>query len=98
MPCPTPGDPPNLEIEPMSLAFPALADEFFTTMPPGKPSQGFDQYIYIYIYIYIFIYIYIYIYSSFILIYIIDQYIIFMTNFVSEFRFYLTYKIDGKLK
>ena len=51
LPCPTPGDPPNLEIEPMSLVFPALADEFFTTMPPGKPSQGFDQYIYIYIYI-----------------------------------------------
>ena len=64
LPCPTPGDPSNLGIKPMTLLFLALADEFFTTMPPGKPSQGFDQYIY----------------SNFILICIIDQYIIFITK------------------
>jgi len=34
--CP-PGDLPDLEIKPMSLASPALAGGFFTTMPPGKP-------------------------------------------------------------
>ena len=33
---PTPGDPPNLEIEPVS---PALAGGPFTTEPPGKPTQ-----------------------------------------------------------
>ena len=36
---PTPGDLPNPGIEPTSLAFPALADRFFTTMPPGKPHS-----------------------------------------------------------
>ena len=30
-----PGDLPNPEIEPPSLASPALAGEFFTTAPPG---------------------------------------------------------------
>ena len=34
LPFPTPGDPPNPEIEPLS---PALAGGFFTTAPPGKP-------------------------------------------------------------
>ena len=36
---PTPGDPPDPGIEPMSLASPALAIGFFTTVPPGKPSH-----------------------------------------------------------
>ena len=34
LPLPFPGDLPNPEIEPAS---PALAGEFFTTEPPGKP-------------------------------------------------------------
>ena len=36
LPCPPPGDFPNLEIEPVSLASPALAGRFFTTALPGK--------------------------------------------------------------
>ena len=35
LPFPSPGDLPNPGIEPMS---PAVADRFFTTEPPGKPS------------------------------------------------------------
>ena len=34
---PSPGDLPNLGIEPTSLMSPALAGGFFTTEPPGKP-------------------------------------------------------------
>ena len=34
------GDCPNLQIEPRSLASPALADGFFTTEPPGKPKKS----------------------------------------------------------
>ena len=37
LPFPTLGDPPNPGIKPSSLAFPAFAGEFFTTVPPGKP-------------------------------------------------------------
>ena len=37
LPFPTPGDLPKPEIEPVSLASPALAGRFFTTVPPGKP-------------------------------------------------------------
>ena len=37
MPFPTPRDLPNPELGPMSLATPALAGGFFTTVPPGKP-------------------------------------------------------------
>ena len=33
-------DLPNQGIEPMSLVSPALADRFFTTMPPGKSEKG----------------------------------------------------------
>ena len=33
---PTPGHLPNSGTEPMSLGSPALADGFFTTVPPGK--------------------------------------------------------------
>ena len=36
LPSPTPGDLLDLGIEPMSLAFPALASGFFTAAPPGK--------------------------------------------------------------
>ena len=32
-----PGDLPDPGVEPMSLASPALAGDFFTTEPPGKP-------------------------------------------------------------
>ena len=35
LPFPSPGDLPNLGIEPAS---PALADRFFTTEPPEKPE------------------------------------------------------------
>ena len=38
LPCPPPGDLPDLRIEPSSLTSPALAGGFFTTEPPGKPS------------------------------------------------------------
>ena len=34
--CPPPGDLPNSGIEPMSPVSPALADEFFNIVPPGK--------------------------------------------------------------
>ena len=34
---PTPEDFPDPEIEPVSLGSPALAGEYFTTQPPGKP-------------------------------------------------------------
>ena len=37
LPYPPPGDLPDPGIEPMSLAFPALADGLFTTGPLGKP-------------------------------------------------------------
>ena len=37
-PCPSPGDLPDPGIKPTSLASPALADRFFTTVPPGKCS------------------------------------------------------------
>ena len=41
LPLPTPRDLPSPEIEPASLASPALIGGFFTTVPPGKPvSQG----------------------------------------------------------
>ena len=33
---PSPGDLPSLGIKPASLASPALAGGFFTTVPPGK--------------------------------------------------------------
>ena len=33
-----PGDLPDPEVEPASLASPALASRFFTTEPPGKPK------------------------------------------------------------
>ena len=36
LPFPSPGDLPDLEIEPTSLASPALPGGFFTTAPPGK--------------------------------------------------------------
>ena len=36
LPCPSPGDLPDLRIKPPS---PALAGGFFTTEPPGKPQE-----------------------------------------------------------
>ena len=36
LPFPSPGDPPNPEIEPMSLA---LAGRFLNTASPGKPQS-----------------------------------------------------------
>ena len=47
-------DLPNPGMDQVSPISPALAGEFFTAGPPGKP------YICIYIYVYIYIYIYIY--------------------------------------
>ena len=38
LPFPPPGDLPDPGIEPTSLASPAVAGVFFTTVPPGKPS------------------------------------------------------------
>ena len=37
LPCPTPRDLPKPGIKSASLASPALAVIFFTTVPPGKP-------------------------------------------------------------
>ena len=37
LPFPSPGNLPNLGMEPIFLMSPALANCFFTTMPPGKP-------------------------------------------------------------
>ena len=37
LPCPPPGDLPNPGVEPACLMSPALAGEFFTTEPRGKP-------------------------------------------------------------
>ena len=37
LPFPIARDLPNPELEPESITFPALADGFFTTEPPGKP-------------------------------------------------------------
>ena len=39
MPFPTPEDLPDPEIKPASLVSPALTGGFFTTVPPGKPSN-----------------------------------------------------------
>ena len=39
LPCPPPGDLPNLGAEPMSLMTPALGDGILPLMPPGKPLQ-----------------------------------------------------------
>ena len=41
LPIHPPGDLPDPGIKPMPLAFPALADGFFTTLPPGKPILVF---------------------------------------------------------
>ena len=38
LPFPSPGDLPDPGIEPTSPVFPALVGDFFTTVPPGKPS------------------------------------------------------------
>ena len=38
LPLPSPGDLPSLGIEPASLPSPALAEGFFTTVSPGKPT------------------------------------------------------------
>ena len=43
-PFPTPGDPPEPGIEFTSLASPALADGFFTTVPPGNHSVCHHKY------------------------------------------------------
>ena len=37
-PCPSPGDLPDLGIEPTSLTSPALADRFFSTPVVGNPT------------------------------------------------------------
>ena len=39
LPCPPPGDLPDPGIEPTSVASPALAGGFFTTVPTGKPEE-----------------------------------------------------------
>ena len=39
LPFPSPGDLPNSEIKPSSPVTPALADEFFTTVPPHLMRQ-----------------------------------------------------------
>ena len=44
LPFPSLGDLPNPEIKPTSPVSPALAGGFFTTEPPGKPTQQQDFY------------------------------------------------------
>ena len=39
LPCPPPGDLPDLGIEPTTLASPALQADSLPTESPGKPSQ-----------------------------------------------------------
>ena len=46
MPFPTPGDFPNPGIKLAFLEYPALADGFFTSEPPGK-FDGFCQMLYV---------------------------------------------------
>ena len=46
LPFSSPGDFPNLGIEPVS---PALAGGFFTTEPPGKPRRKLDVHYYYYV-------------------------------------------------
>ena len=41
LPFPSPGDPPNPGIELVSPTHPALAGEFLTPEPPGKPSMTY---------------------------------------------------------
>ena len=53
----TPGNVPNTGMEPISLASPALADGFFTTIPPEKPIYPYIIIIYLKIYVCIYIYI-----------------------------------------
>ena len=43
LPFSIPGDPPDPGIETVSLASPALADGFFTTVLPGKPNIYIKQ-------------------------------------------------------
>ena len=47
LPCPPPGHLQNPRIKPLSLASPALAGGFFTTVLPGKPldSASFHRYL-----------------------------------------------------
>ena len=42
LPFPTSGDTPNPAMEPTSFVPPALADKFFTTVPPRKPVDIVD--------------------------------------------------------
>ena len=44
LPFATSGDLPDAGIEPSSVASPALAGRFFTTVPPGKPKSTICQY------------------------------------------------------
>ena len=45
LPFPPPGHLPNLDIEPGSLASPALAGKFFITAPPGKLTETTTQWL-----------------------------------------------------
>ena len=44
LPFSTPGDLPNPGLESTSLMSPALAGEFFTTVPPGKPIKDTSRF------------------------------------------------------
>ena len=43
LPFPPPGDLSDPRIEPTCLEYPALADGFFTTVPPGKPHVRYKE-------------------------------------------------------
>ena len=54
LPFPPPGALPDPGTKPVSPAFPALIDWFFTTEPPGKPKWNPTEGIYVYVHMYIF--------------------------------------------
>ena len=64
LPFPTPGDLLNPEIKPTSLASPALAGEFFITVPPGKTYMCVCVYVCVCMYVCMYVYTYIYIYAA----------------------------------
>ena len=65
LPFPTPGDLPDPEIKPASLASPALASKFFTTSATQEAQMCVCVCVCVYIYIkYVYIYIYIYVHET----------------------------------
>ena len=62
LPCPLPGDLPDLGMEPVSVISPALANGFFTTSTTWEVHCGLHIQVFKYICVCVCVYIYIYIY------------------------------------